>query len=62
MEGLGGHVLLRAAQSTRDISVERIAEYPFDLFLILGMALDQTIEGRGRVEHHRPEFTSVFRV
>ena len=46
VQRLGRHVLLGAAERAGDVAVERVAEDPLDLRLVLGVALDQPVERR----------------
>jgi hypothetical protein len=43
-----------------DVPVERVGQDPLDLLVGVGVAPNQTIEGRRRVEHHRPQLAVGF--
>ena len=54
-ELLHRHVLLRAGQRVGDLLVDAVVEDAVARLLVGGLAGDQLVEGRLRVEHHRPE-------
>ena len=55
VELLHRHVLLRAGERARDLPVDPVVEDPLAGLLVGSVALDHLVEGRLRVEHHRPE-------
>ena len=61
MQHLGRHVLLRSAQRTGDVLVERVRQDAVDLIGTLRVSADQAVEGRRSVEHHRPQLAATCR-
>ncbi len=55
VETFDRHVLLGARQRPRDRPVDRVLQDRLGLLGVGSLFVDEAIEGRGRIQHHRPQ-------